>query len=188
LGDRTLPDNVHGLYFGGGFPEVFAAQLSENEAAREAVRAAIERGMPTYAECGGLMYLAEKIVDFAGVAHEMVGVLPIAAHMGKKLILGYRQAQALQDTPLLQQGDSVHGHEFHRSTLSNSPRSPLYHLQSYNSPPNPVPEGWATLPNLHASYLHLHWGATPEIPGRFLQSCRFFWEGKGERGKGKGGD
>ena len=64
IADTSLPEGVQGLYFGGGFPEVFAEALANNHAARSAVRSAIQAGMPTYAECGGLMYLAERIVDF----------------------------------------------------------------------------------------------------------------------------
>ena len=85
LKDSALPERVQGLYFGGGFPEVFAAELAANRSARHAVKAAIQSNMPTYAECGGLMYLCEQIVDFAEQSHPMVGILPTTARMGKKL-------------------------------------------------------------------------------------------------------
>ncbi|MBW4580145.1 MAG: cobyrinate a,c-diamide synthase [Tildeniella nuda ZEHNDER 1965/U140] len=167
--DRALPDNVQGLYFGGGFPEVFAEQLTANEAARMAVRSAILSGMPTYAECGGLMYLCEKITNFEDQAFPMVGILPTTAVMGKRLTLGYRQAIALHDSLLLDKGTTVWGHEFHRSHLAQEPDSPLFALLP--TPHSPLPnEGWHR-PNLHASYLHLHWGARPEIPDRFLKQC-----------------
>jgi len=166
--DRVLPDNIQGLYFGGGFPEVFAEQLAENESARAAVRAAIRAGMPTYAECGGLMYLCEKITNFEGQAFPMVGVLPTTAMMGKRLTLGYRHAIALQDSLLLDKGSTIRGHEFHRSHLTLESHSPLFALHSpHSSRPH---EGWHC-PNLHASYLHLHWGARPDIPQRFLERC-----------------
>ncbi|MBD2075089.1 cobyrinate a,c-diamide synthase [Phormidium sp. FACHB-592] len=166
--DRVLPDNIQGLYFGGGFPEVFAEQLAENESACAAVRSAIRDGMPTYAECGGLMYLCEKITNFEGQAFPMVGVLPTTAMMGKRLTLGYRDAIALQDGLLLDKGSTIRGHEFHRSHLTLESHSPLFALHSpHSSLPN---EGWH-YPNLHASYLHLHWGARPEIPQRFLERC-----------------
>ncbi len=167
--DRALPDNVQGLYFGGGFPEVFAEPLAENESARTSVRSAIRAGMPTYAECGGLMYLCEKITNFEGQAFPMVGVLPTTAIMGKRLTLGYRHAIALQDSLLLDKGSTIRGHEFHRSHLTLESNSPLFALHSlpHSSLPN---EGWHS-PNLHASYLHLHWGARPDIPQRFLERC-----------------
>ncbi|MGB3652105.1 MAG: cobyrinate a,c-diamide synthase, partial [Rivularia sp. (in: cyanobacteria)] len=97
LEDTKLPENIGGMYFGGGFPEVFAEQLSRNISARDAVKAAILSGMPTIAECGGLMYCAEQIVDMAGKSWEMVGILPTTAVMDKRLTLGYRRAIALQD-------------------------------------------------------------------------------------------
>jgi cobyrinic acid a,c-diamide synthase len=173
LSDRTLPEKVHGLYFGGGFPEVFAAALSQNQTARAAVRSAIAAGMPTYAECGGLMYLAEQLVDFDDQAWDMVGVLPTTTQMEKRLTLGYRRAVAQQDSPLMQSGTTVWGHEFHRSSLRTQPHKPLYQIQGVD-PQGPIAaEGWQ-VDQVHASYVHLHWGATPEIPFQFLQTCAQF--------------
>jgi cobyrinic acid a,c-diamide synthase len=208
IADAGLPENIQGLYFGGGFPEVFAARLAANQSARDAVRNAIRAGMPTYAECGGLMYLCQNLVDFAGESFPMVGILPTDAVMGAKLTLGYREAIAQQSTPLLFKGQSVFGHEFHRSQLTAQSESPLFAIASdaenqgqransrqkaegkgrkaegeENQPFNiqhptsnlnleasPGFEGWH-LRNLHASYIHLHWGATPELPQRFVDQC-----------------
>lgn len=172
LADSVLPP-VQGLYLGGGFPEVFAQTLSENQAALNAVRWAMQTGIPTYAECGGLMYLCQAIVDFAGKAWPMVGTLPTAAVMGKRLSLGYRQATALHNTPLLPSGTRVWGHEFHRSRLTQSSPTPLWQLQGLGACGLPTPEGWQT-PWLHASYLHLHWGATGALPQRFLSHCQAY--------------
>lgn len=94
LQDAALPPNVSGLYFGGGFPEVFAAKLAANQKAQQAVKAAIAQGIPVYGECGGLMYLSQAIVDFDGQRWPMVGALPTAAQMGSRLTLGYRRAIA----------------------------------------------------------------------------------------------
>ena len=74
--EEMMPADVHGLYFGGGFPEVFAEKLSENKPALQAVREAILGGMPVYDECGGLMYLCEEIIDFEGKRWPVVGVIP----------------------------------------------------------------------------------------------------------------
>lgn len=189
LQDGQLPQDTQALYFGGGFPEVFAAALSQNQAARSAVRSAIQAGMPTYAECGGLMYLCHEIVDFEDKSWPMVGILPTTAVMDRRLTLGYRQAIACQDTPLLTKGQRVAGHEFHRSYLTTQPEQPLYQIQSGDwkyqtesvirpdqslATPSKVAydtEGWS-LHQLHASYIHLHWGDQPEIPTRFLQAAR----------------
>ncbi|NHC33898.1 cobyrinate a,c-diamide synthase [Scytonema millei] len=168
LTDSELPENIHGLYFGGGFPEVFAQQLAANTGAIASVKTAILAGMPTYAECGGLMYLCDKIIDFEQNSWSMVGVIPTASVMGSRLTLGYRHCIALQDSPILQTGDTVWGHEFHRSSLSELPTPPLFQTQGLSTPP--VSEGWR-LPHLHASYVHLHFGTRPDIPARFLQHC-----------------
>ncbi|NEO79471.1 cobyrinate a,c-diamide synthase [Moorena sp. SIO4G3] len=172
LTDTTLPADVQGMYFGGGFPEVFAEQLAENTSARESVRTAIESGMPTYAECGGLMYLGEQITDFDGKSWSMVGVLPTVTVMGKSLTLGYRQATALVDGPLLPAGATVWGHEFHRSHLTVMPSNPLFELRGYNQRKVGV-EGWQVY-QLHASYVHLHWGSCLKVPLQFLQRCQQF--------------
>lgn len=173
LNDSELPEGTQGLYFGGGFPEVFAAELAENQRARDAVGDAIRAGMPTYAECGGLMYLCEQIVDFSARSHSMVGILPTTATMGKRLTLGYRQATALQNSPLVKVGDRVWGHEFHRSTLTSNSAQPLFSLQGYHSTLSLKSEGWQRY-QVHASYTHLHFGAQPGLLTRFLQHCTRF--------------
>jgi cobyrinic acid a,c-diamide synthase len=172
LDDSVFPDNVQGLYFGGGFPEVFAQKLSGNVLIRDAVRSAIFSGMPTYAECGGLMYLCDSIVDFDGNSWQGVGVLETSAAMGKRLTLGYREAVAVRDSSVLTAFDEVWGHEFHRSHLTVEPTNPVYHSWRYGKrgEVEAVAEGWGVC-QVHASYLHLHWGARPDIPARFLQQC-----------------
>ena len=173
LRDSALPERVQGLYFGGGFPEVFAAELADNQSVRQAVNAAIKAQMPTYAECGGLMYLCEQIVDFAEQSYPMVGILPTTAKMGKKLTLGYRQATVMQNSPMMNKGDRAWGHEFHRSTLTHESDQPLFNLKGYHSSIPLKSEGWQCY-QLHASYTHLHFGAQPEFLKRFLQQCSQF--------------
>ncbi|BAY76779.1 cobyrinic acid a,c-diamide synthase [Nostoc linckia NIES-25] len=173
LVDAELPKDVHGMYFGGGFPEVFAQQLAENISARNAVKTAILKGMPTIAECGGLMYLCEQIIDFEGKPWSMAGVLPTSAMMGGRLTLGYRRAVALQDNLLVKAGQTVYGHEFHRSHLTLTPTQPLFETSRYDCDENMGYEGWS-LPNLHASYIHLHWGESVEIPQQFIKECLKF--------------
>jgi cobyrinic acid a,c-diamide synthase len=175
LVDRQLPPDVQGLYFGGGFPEVFAAILAANRSAKVAVKAAIVAGMPTYAECGGLMYLCDRIIDFERRSYPMVGIFPTAAVMGNRLILGYRQLTALQNSVLFNAGDRVWGHEFHRSTLTELPPSPIYNLQGYESNLVFAAEGWSRY-QVQAAYTHLHFGARPNIADRFLDCCRRFDE------------
>ncbi|MCY7276188.1 MAG: cobyrinate a,c-diamide synthase [Phormidesmis sp. CAN_BIN44] len=173
LKDSQLPEGIQGLYFGGGFPEVFATQLADNWSARHAVKTAIQSNIPTYAECGGLMYLCDHIVDFAGQSHEMVGIIHTTATMGKKLTLGYRQATVMQNSPMMNIGDRAWGHEFHRSTLTHESDQPLFQLQGYHSNIPLRSEGWQCH-QVHASYTHLHFGAQPQFLTRFLYHCSQF--------------
>ncbi|MEO6997899.1 MAG: cobyrinate a,c-diamide synthase [Terracoccus sp.] len=111
--DADLPPGTAGLYLGGGFPEVHATELTANRPLREAIRAAVGRGMPTVAECAGLLYLCRSVDG-----HEMVGALPATAAMGPRLTLGYRTAVATVDSLLGPAGQRVTGHEFHRTTIT----------------------------------------------------------------------
>jgi len=171
LEDAGIPKDVQGMYFGGGFPEVFAQQLAENNSVRDAVKTAILNGMPTIAECGGLMYLSEQIIDFESKSWSMVGVLPTSAVMGGRLTLGYRRAVALQDNLLVKANTTVYGHEFHRSHLTLTPTQPLFETSRYDCEENMGCEGWGFPANVHASYVHLHWGESGEIPQQFLKKC-----------------
>jgi cobyrinic acid a,c-diamide synthase len=197
MNDGALPENIQGMYLGGGFPEVFAGALAENVSAKRSVQRAIESGMPTYAECGGLMYLCEQIIDFDKNAYPMVGIFPATAIMGKRLTLGYRQAVALQNSSLVQVGDRLWGHEFHRSTLEELPQSRsaveksvgqsdrrLLSLQGYDSSLQFPSEGWQRH-QVHASYVHLHFGAQPQLARRFLQHCETWDTARGDRIEGE---
>ena len=170
ISDVALPDHVQGLYFGGGFPEVFAAELAANEQARNSVQRAVAAGMPTYAECGGLMYLCDRITNFEDATFPMVNILPTVAKMGKRLTLGYRQAIALQDSPLVKIGDRIWGHEFHRSALTETSDRPLYALQGYDSHLSYPAEGWQKH-QVHASYVHVHFGAQLHLLERFIATA-----------------
>jgi len=173
LSDSGFPEKVQGLYFGGGFPEVFAQQLMENKPVRESVRQSLQAGMPTYAECGGLMYLCQEIRDFEQQSWSMVGIIPAVAEMSPRLTLGYRRAEALQNSPIVNAGAVLWGHEFHRSRLSATPTQPLFQTRGYDPQSQATVEGWQ-LHQIHASYIHLHFGAHREIPTRFLQHCASF--------------
>ena len=171
LKDRKLPSKVCGLYFGGGFPEMFARQLADNLNLIKQIRQAIEAGIPTYAECGGLMYLCQQLIDLEGQAYSMVGMIPSIVTMQSKLTLGYRQATALQDSCLTSKGQIVKGHEFHRSQLTAKLTSFQWQLQGVHRSSMPTNEGW-NIHQLHASYLHLHWGEAKFLPQQFIQCCR----------------
>lgn len=161
--DEKLPSGIQGLYLGGGFPEIFAKQLAANVPLKNQLKDLIAQGLPVYAECGGLMYLSESILDFQGKNHQMLGVLPTQVCMGAKLTLGYREAKVQQNSYIVQLGQTIRGHEFHRSTSKTQPNPPLYHFQ------DGIEEGWS-LANIYASYLHVHWGEQVAMPQRWLKS------------------
>jgi cobyrinic acid a,c-diamide synthase len=159
--DERLPAGSDALYLGGGFPETYAEALSANVGMRESVRGFAEGGRPVVAECGGLLYLARELDR-----HPMCGVLDAAASMSGRLTLGYREATALTDSPLARTGAEVRGHEFHYSIVE--PRAgerPAWDLAGRG------PEGF-TAASVHASYLHTHWAATPELPRRLVGTAR----------------
>ncbi|MBI2860993.1 MAG: cobyrinate a,c-diamide synthase [Chloroflexi bacterium] len=170
LADDSLPGGAAGLYIGGGFPEVYAGELSRNEFMKQAIKAAASQGMPLYAECGGLMYLGEGIRDMAGTRHSMTGVIPVSTRIDSpRLSLGYRTVEALGDGPLLRRGETVRGHEFHWSVLeSDITGSSAYRVQE-----NARLEGFHR-GNLLASYIHLHLASAPGMAQRFVESCRRF--------------
>jgi cobyrinic acid a,c-diamide synthase len=171
LKDHRPPENIQGFYFGGGFPEMFAAELANNQLATAGVRALIQSGLPTHAECGGLMYLAETLIDLNGQSWPMVGALPTTVKMEPRLTLGYRQATALVDSLLIKAGTSVWGHEFHRSQTTRQPVQPLYSLKRFEAEQAHAQEGWGRQ-HIHASYVHLHWGGSLAIAQSFVKACR----------------
>ncbi|MFD6855872.1 cobyrinate a,c-diamide synthase [Rhodococcus sp. NPDC060090] len=158
LRDEALPDDTAGVYLGGGFPEVHAADISANAPLREHLRVAIAGGVPTVAECAGLLYLCR---DVDGT--DMVAALDVSAHMTPRLTLGYRTAIAPADGLLGPAGTRVTGHEFHRTTVEPG-SSPAWLL-------NGRPDGFATA-TLHASYLHTHWAGHPQLAERFVAAAR----------------
>ncbi|HVC34909.1 MAG TPA: cobyrinate a,c-diamide synthase [Chloroflexota bacterium] len=164
LADDHLPA-VDGLYFGGGFPEVFAEPLSANRTLSEAIRRAVAAGLPLYAECGGLMYLSEGIVGFDGRRFPMIGLIPAWSTMGERLTIGYRTVLARQDGPILHRGETLRGHEFHRSRLETA-LAPEFAAYSFEEAPSRL-EGWAR-DSVFASYVHLHLGARPGLAQRFV--------------------
>ncbi|MEV6396266.1 cobyrinate a,c-diamide synthase [Streptomyces sp. NPDC051907] len=163
LRDESLPDGTSGLVIGGGFPEVYGAELSANAALRKAVAELAHSGAPIAAECAGLLYLARSL-DGA----PMCGVLDAEARMSQRLTLGYRDAVAVSDSPLAAAGTRMRGHEFHRTVIEPGAgdvaawglRQPERRLEGF------VQQG------VHASYVHTHWAAAPATARRFVERCR----------------
>ncbi|MCA1667565.1 MAG: cobyrinate a,c-diamide synthase, partial [Thermomicrobia bacterium] len=168
LADARLPEGTAGLYIGGGFPEVYAAELAANRALRTEIRDAATAGLPCYAECGGLMYLTDALVDGAGDRFPMVGLLPGHAIMcGRWPKIGYTTVRALRDTPLLRVGEEARGHAFHHSTWEGiSAATPRAYITRDGR--GEQPEGYAR-GNLLASYVHLHFWSMPALAARFVE-------------------
>ena len=156
LRDERLPE-IDALFIGGGFPETLAATLESNVALRADIRHAIESGLPTYAECGGLMYLT-RAITWQGRRHEMVGIIPAETVLEPKPVgRGYVEVEATADHPWWPAGTRVRAHEFHYSRLEGLPAG------------IPASCGWTMrrgtglgdsrdglrLHNLFASYTHL---------------------------------
>lgn len=176
LQDTDLPQDISGLYIGGGFPELYAAGLADNKSIRQAIKVAAGRGMPIYAECGGLMYLGRSIGDLQGNEYPMVGAIPVSSQIDSPhLSLGYRTVQALGDGPILRQGEIVRGHEFHWSVPENAADSPNAYCVIDKGRRL---EGFHRR-NLLASYIHLHLGSLPSMAVRFIDNCQWFQESQG---------
>ncbi len=172
LNDTMLPAGTGAIILSGGFPEVYAEALAANRPLHAALHAAHRRGLPIYAECGGLMYLTQAIVDCDGRRHEMVGLLPGRSVMSGRLTLGYRLARVAGDSWLLPGGETVRGHEFHYSAWEDRPTDlpPAWFLLPRTGEGDARPEG-ARLGSLRASYVHLHFAARPGLADRFVAAC-----------------
>ena len=174
LRDRHLPPHVQGLYFGGGYPELHAARLAANASLRREVRDFIERRGVVYAECGGLMYLADAIRDGQGRRFPMVGIYPTTVRVLPRLsALGYVEVSLEAGHGLFPAG-TVRGHEFHYSELEESDlcRGPIRAVYAVRKRPgdSPRPEGYAYKRCL-ASYIHLHFGSQPACAAGLVRAA-----------------
>ncbi|MFI1417795.1 cobyrinate a,c-diamide synthase [Streptomyces sp. NPDC020731] len=163
LRDEELPERTAGLVIGGGFPEVYAAELSANDQLRKTVAALAESGAPVAAECAGLLYLCRELDGLP-----MCGVLDASARMSERLTLGYRDAVAVSDSALAGAGTRMRGHEFHRTVVEpGAGDAPAWGVRA----PERRVEGFVQR-GVHASYLHTHWASEPGVARRFVERCR----------------
>ena len=163
LSGERLPEDLHGLYLGGGYPELYAERLEANAAMRASIRAAVERGLPCVAECGGFMYLTQSIAG-----HAMAGVLSGSCFdAGKLTRFGYATLTAQRDSMLFAAGEQIPAHEFHRWDAENPGEDFLAEKPSGRS--------WRCAyagETLYAGYPHFHFYANLSAAVRFVEACR----------------
>lgn len=177
LRDTGLPEGVSGVYLPGGYPELYAAQLAGNEAMKSSIAAAVDCGMPVYAECGGFIYLTRGVSGSQQsdeIAHGFVNVFPVQTRMlPRRKALGYREVELAAACILGDHGLVGRGHEFHYSEITVMPPEieRIYAVRKGKT--DLEPEGYR-INNCLASYVHLHFGSCPEMATGFVESCRKF--------------
>lgn len=164
LRDEALPAGTSAVYLGGGFPEVYAEQLSANAPLRRSLREAVSAGLPVVAECAGLLYLCRELDG-----RPMVGAIDAKATMTAELTLGYRQATTPVPTLVARPGEVVTGHEFHRTRVDPG-RAGQSAWDFRDSGYGGGSEGFSTT-SLHASYLHVHWAGHPAAARRLAAAA-----------------
>jgi len=174
INDAHLPDNLDGLYIGGGYPELYAFDLGQNNKLRREIKEFCEAGNPVYAECGGFMYLMNDIITGLG-RYAMSGVFPARAEMGDKFrALGYREVTTLGESLLGATGARLRGHEFHYSSIKEPADldsvAAIYAMSGRKGIID-TREGFLHR-NTLGSYVHLHFGSCPEAPAAFVEACK----------------
>ena len=167
--DEKIPENCDGLYLGGGYPELYIKELSQNKSMLESIGTAIEQGLPTFAECGGFMYLGTKIEE-----GEMVGAISSTFHMTSKLTrFGYAQIQAKRDNILCGKGETINVHEFHYSDGDDN--GDTFTAIKKNG------KQWDCFishKNLICGYPHIHFGGNLNFARNFVRTCGEYREKK----------
>jgi cobyrinic acid a,c-diamide synthase len=168
LTDNTLPDKLDALYLGGGYPELYGRELSQNQELLAEIFTWCENGKPVYAECGGFMYLTEGITDLEGSFHGLVSFFPARAIMQtKRASLGYREMTTSTDSFWGPAGTLLRGHEFHYSRITSLPAD-IERVYNINAT---MTEGYR-LKNCLGGYMHLHFGFNREAVKNFIQFCK----------------
>jgi cobyrinic acid a,c-diamide synthase len=170
--DGALPGDLDALYLGGGYPELYAKQLSSNTAMLTSIRSFAASGKPVYAECGGMVCLAGRLITADGVAHSMAGVLPCSVEMTDRLMqFGYVTVEVTNDCLIAPRGSIVRGHSFHYSRIVNAPAVKTSYLVQYSLSGKEEAEGYS-IGNVLASYVHLHFRAAPSIARHLVEAAR----------------
>ncbi len=176
LADRALPKELDGLILGGGYPELYVRALEQNHAMRNAVRAEIANGIPTYAECGGFLYLHRELTAPDGTRGEMAGVFDGSCVFTKKLQhFGYVELEALKDNVLCEAGGRIRAHEFHRC-VSDLCADTFREVKG-----DKAWTGFVSTENVLAGFPHLHYAANPQFAVHFVDKCAQFQDKRGKQ-------
>ena len=166
--DKDIPENVDGLYIGGGFPEVFAKQLEDNKIFKQNLRRHLENGMPAYAECGGLMYLTQEIESLDGEKFNMVGFIPTKSKMTKRLQrFGYVNIK-------INNKIDTKGHEFHRSLIEDNDKL-KYLYEVYKIRNGEIKSKWKCgiyKKNTLAAYAHIHFYSNTDFLFKLIEKMK----------------
>jgi cobyrinic acid a,c-diamide synthase len=169
--DRRLPD-IDALYIGGGYPEIFARELEVNVSLKNDIYEFCDSGKPTYAECGGLMYLGESLTTKEEEEYKMVGFLPIKTKMLKRFqALGYVKNKAFRDSPIAKKGAQIIGHEFHYSKIEFLSNIRYVYKVERGKGVDGLHDG-LLLKNTLANYMHVHVLSYPEMVKNFLSTAK----------------
>jgi len=175
--DQALPDDIDGLILWGGYPELYAPQLSGNHQMLAAIRAAIADGLPVYAECGGFMYLQQSLADLDGNEYPMLAVLPGRVRMSGGLSdFGYFTITALRDSLLAKTGSVINTHFFHHSVSDNQGDCFMAVKRSGKQFACIV-----STDTIFAGYQHLHFWGNWQFAGNFVEACQKYQTKRGAR-------
>ncbi|RPF48187.1 cobyrinic acid a,c-diamide synthase [Hydrogenoanaerobacterium saccharovorans] len=168
IADTALPSKIDGLFLGGGYPEIYAEQLTSNKAMLQSVYTSLQKGLPCIAECGGFMYLHQSIEGADGLVYPMVGIIDAKSFNTHKLCrFGYANLTAQCDSMLHKAGEVTPAHEFHYWDSTDNGNGVLAQKPTGN-------RSWQCVhanSNLYAGYPHMHFYSQPNLAYRFLKQC-----------------
>jgi len=168
LSDRSLSNDIAGVLIGGGYPEVFAKELEENQSLRFSIKERACDGMPIVGECGGLMYLCEH-VTYGGRTYKMAGVFDGAVYFSKRVV-SYVRLKTKVDCPIAKKEDVLKGHEFHYSYIDNISAKFAFRVLRGKGIKDKM-DGALEYETL-GMFTHIHYLSCPDVPKNFLASCR----------------
>lgn len=172
MNDTHLPPDLDALYLGGGYPELYARQLSGNQKMLSEIREFAASGKPVYAECGGMLYLSQKLRLVDGTIYTMAGVLPLYLEMTSKLVqFGYVTVEFTEDCLLGPKGTIIRGHSFHYSRIASQAGMATGYRVRYSISGKDEFEGFHQ-GNIFASYIHLHFRANPSVAEHLVTGIR----------------